>query len=81
MNDAIYINAYGVVSIYKVIDDKKSLKEILEKYNDKNIEDFIELISNLKDSNRISLETDSELELKPEEYKKDYNFIFTKKFI
>ncbi|WP_152632523.1 hypothetical protein [Aliarcobacter butzleri] len=81
MNDAIYINAYGVVSIYKVIDDKKSLKEILEKYSDKNIEDFIELISNLKDSNKISLETDSELELKPEEYKKDYNFIFIKKFI
>lgn len=81
MIDAIYINSYGLVSIYSISKDKDEVEKTLEENKNKDIETFIELISLLNLSNKIKLEVDSELELKPEQYNDKFNFIFTKKFI
>lgn len=77
----VYINSYGLVSIYSVINDFDEVLDTLNKNKDTNLDDFITMISDMSYIGKIKLIEDSEYELSAKEYAEFYNVVFERKFI
>lgn len=78
---AIYINAYGLVSIYVLMSNFDEVIEKLRNNSTMQLEDFITMISNMTEIGEIKLIEDSEIELPSKDYYDVYNIVFERKFI
>ena len=80
MKKVLLLNSFGICTIYQIVKDIDSVVEMLECSKNFKIDDFISLISDLKEVQKIELLKDMEVEITSEELKDEYEVLFQIEF-